>query len=83
MELKLILRKKRQPILMIDGKQINIFKLQFSELKGGANDLQCICNIPTKNENVLSIIMDGIYGELTCNIPDEQAKEILALRALK
>jgi hypothetical protein len=65
---------------MIDGKQITTFKLQFSELKGGANDLQCICILPTKNENVLSIIMDGMYGELTCNIPDEQAKEILALR---
>lgn len=80
MELKLILSQKRQPILLIDNKQIVVFKMQFNEVLSGANELQCLCNIPTKNENVLTTILNGMYGELTCNIPDEQAKEILALR---
>ena len=80
MELKLILSQKRQPILLIDNKQIVVFKMQFNEVVSGANELQCLCNIPTKNENVLTTILNGMYGELTCNIPDEQAKEILALR---
>ena len=79
MELKLILSQKRQPILLIDNKQIVVFKMQFNEIASGANELQCLCNIPTKNENVLTTILN-VYGELTCNIPDEQAKEILALR---
>ena len=80
MELKLILSQKRQPILLIDNKQIVVFKMQFNEVVSGANELQCLCNIPTKNENVLTTILNSMYGELTCNIPDEQAKEILALR---
>ena len=80
MELKLILSQKRQPILLIDNKQIVVFKMQFNEVVSGANELQCLCNIPTKNENVLTTILNGMYGELICNMPDEQAKEILALR---
>ncbi len=80
MEIKLILSQKRQPILLIDNKQIVVFKMQFNEIVSGANELQCLCNIPTKNENVLTTILNGMYGELTCNIPDEQSKEILALR---
>ena len=80
MELKLILSQKRQPILLIDNKQIVVFKMQFNEIASGANELQCLFNIPTKNENVLTTILNGMYGELTCNIPDEQAREILTLR---
>ena len=80
MELKLILSQKRQPILLIDNKQIVVFKILFNEVVSGANELQCLCNIPTKNENVLTTILNGMYGELICNMPDEQAKEILALR---
>ena len=80
MELKLILSQKKQPILLIDNKQIFVFKVQFNEVASGANELQCLCNFPTKNGSILAIILNSMYGELTCNIPDEQAREILSLR---
>lgn len=81
MELKLIFDpNSRRPRLLLGNKEITTFKLQFESIESGANELAAVCVIPTQRGNVLYVPLGGLQGELSCEIHQAGADELLALK---